>query len=93
MGKLSAQIGEGRRLSVRAVKGAGVWRSLERSGNPCTEGADGSGVGFSQEGMENWISGNSQRTNSSHAVLGKGINREKYAHGSVSAASICEAAF
>jgi hypothetical protein len=44
--------GEERRLSVRAVKGAGVWRSLERSGNPCTEGADGSGAGFTQEGME-----------------------------------------
>jgi hypothetical protein len=27
--------GEGRRLSGRAVKGADVWRSLERSGNPC----------------------------------------------------------
>ena len=42
--------GGGRRLSVRAVKGAGVWRSLEQR-KPLTEGADRSGAGFSQEGM------------------------------------------
>jgi hypothetical protein len=41
----------GRRLSVRAVKGAGVWRSSERSEDPCTVEADGSGAGFSQEGQ------------------------------------------
>lgn len=39
----------GRRLSVRASKGAGVRRSLERSGSPGTEGADGLGAAFSQE--------------------------------------------
>jgi len=27
-----------------------VWRSLERSGSPCTEEADGSGAEFGQEG-------------------------------------------
>jgi hypothetical protein len=30
-----------------------VWRSLERSESPCTEEADGSGAGFSQEGQSN----------------------------------------
>jgi len=50
--KANALHGGGRRLSVRAVKGAGVWRSMERSGNPCTEEAGGSGAGFSQEGQE-----------------------------------------
>ena len=48
--KSKALRGGGKRLSVRAVEGAGGWRSLERSGNPCTEEADGSGAGFSQEG-------------------------------------------
>jgi len=49
--------------------------------------------GLARKGWGNWISSNSQRTNSSHAFLGKGTIREMYAHESVSAASICEAAF
>ena len=50
-GNANALHARGRRLSVRAVKGAGVWRSSERSGDPCTGEADGSGAGFSQEGQ------------------------------------------
>jgi len=34
IGKLRQHKGGGGRLSVRAVKGAGVWRSSERSGDP-----------------------------------------------------------
>jgi len=41
----------GWRVSGRAVKGAGVGRSLERKRKPLTEGAGGSGAGFSQEGQ------------------------------------------
>jgi len=33
-GKLRAQTARGGRLSVRAVNGAGVWRSSERSEDP-----------------------------------------------------------
>jgi hypothetical protein len=43
--------GGGRRLSVRAVKGAGVGRSSERSEDPSTGEAGGAGAGFSQEGI------------------------------------------
>jgi hypothetical protein len=42
-----------RRLSARAVKRARVWRSLERTGNPCTEGADGSGADSHEKGQRN----------------------------------------
>jgi len=41
--------GEVRRLSVRAVKGAGLWRLLERSENPWPKRRT-AGAGFSQEG-------------------------------------------
>jgi hypothetical protein len=42
--------GEGRRLSVRAVKAAG-WAFIGAKRRALTEEADGSGAGFSQEGM------------------------------------------
>jgi len=42
----------GRRLSVRAVKGAGVRRSSERSNRPLTEEADGAGAGLRRKGSE-----------------------------------------
>jgi hypothetical protein len=42
--------GGGRRLSVRAVKAA-VYAFIETKWRALTEGADGSGAGFSQEGM------------------------------------------
>jgi len=42
--------GGGRRLSVRAVKAA-VYAFIETKWRALTEGADGPGAGFSQEGM------------------------------------------
>ena len=48
--KANALRGGGRRLSVRAVKPAGLaFIGAKRRG--LTEGADGSGAGFSQEGQ------------------------------------------
>jgi len=48
--KANALHGEGRRLSVRAVKAAG-WAFIGAQRRALTEQADGSGAGFSQEGQ------------------------------------------
>jgi hypothetical protein len=49
--KANALRGGGRRLSVGAVKGAGVWAFTGAKRKPLTEEAGGSGAGFSQEGQ------------------------------------------
>src|SRR5258705_7911791 len=48
--KANALHGEGRRLSVRAVKAAG-WAFIGAQRRALTEQADGSDAGFSQEGQ------------------------------------------